>query len=431
MSYVPHTAEDIRQMLEATGVSTIEGLFSAVPAQLKKSPVSSIAANSEQEIRQKVRSDLALNVNFKAGFLGAGAYAHYIPAVVDQLTGRSEFYTAYTPYQPEISQGTLTAIFEFQTMICELAGLDIANASMYDGASAAAEAGMLAASFTGRKELLLANTLHPNYIEVIKTYAAPRGIVLRNGTDISENTAAVLFALPDFYGKVAEYIELIKAAKAQGALAVIIADPLLLSVVEAPGKLGADIVVGEGRPLGIPQWFGGPGVGFFAAKKELLRFMPGRIVGETIDKLGRKAFVLTMQTREQHIRREKATSNICSNQAWCALRATIYLSTMGPQGLKKVVRLILKRMTYAQKKISALPGYKLVTQGDSFREFVIECPAEAKKINQELLKENILGGYDLGGNKMLVCCTELTTEQDIDILVEKLKAFASVGVLQK
>lgn len=431
MSYVPHTAEDIRQMLEATGVSTIDSLFSAVPAQLKKSPVSSIAANSEQEIRQKVRSDLARNANFKASFLGAGAYAHYIPAVVDQLTGRSEFYTAYTPYQPEISQGTLTAIFEFQTMICELTGLDIANASMYDGASAAAEAGMLAASFTGRKELLLANTLHPNYIEVIKTYAAPRGIVLRNGTDISENTAAVLFALPDFYGKVAEYIELIKAAKVQGALAVLIADPLLLSTVEAPGKLGADIVVGEGRPLGIPQWFGGPGVGFFAAKKELLRFMPGRIVGETIDKLGRKAFVLTMQTREQHIRREKATSNICSNQAWCALRATIYLSTMGPQGLKKVVRLILKRMTYAQKKISALSGYKLGTQGDSFREFVIECPAEVKKINQELLKENILGGYDLGGNKMLVCCTELTTEQDIDLLVEKLKAFANVGVLQK
>lgn len=431
MSYVPHAAEDIRQMLEATGVPTLEGLFSSVPAQLKKIPVSSIAANSEQEMRQKVRSDLALNAKFKASFLGAGAYAHYIPAVVDQLTGRSEFYTAYTPYQPEISQGTLTAIFEFQTMICELTGLDIANASMYDGASAAAEAGMLAASFTGRKELLLANTLHPNYIEVIKTYADPRQITLRSGTDISENTAAVFFALPDFYGEVADYIELIKAAKAKGALAVIIADPLLLSVVESPGKLGVDIVVGEGRPLGIPQWFGGPGVGFFAAKKELLRFMPGRIVGETIDKLGRKAFVLTMQTREQHIRREKATSNICSNQAWCALRATIYLSTMGPQGLKKVVRLILKRMIYAQEKISALCGYKIFSQGDSFREFVIECPAEAKKINQELLKENILGGYDLGGKKMLVCCTELTTEQDIDLLVEKLKAFASVGVLQK
>lgn len=420
MSYVPHTADDVEQMLKVIGVNTVGELFSDFPEKFKKSPIKNFNAHSELELINSVKKDLADDIKIKASFLGAGAYDHYIPSVVNHLSGRSEFYTAYTPYQPEISQGTLTVIYEYQSMIAELTGMDIANASMYDGASAAAEAGILAASFTGRKELIIANKFHPNYLQVIKTYTAPRNIILKEETDITENTAAVLFALPDFYGTVSDYQDLIRKAKAKGALVIIVADPLLLSTQEAPGRLGADVVVGEGRVLGIPLWFGGPGLGFFAAKKELLRFMPGRIVGKTVDRDGRPAFVLTMQTREQHIRREKATSNICSNQAWCALRATIYMSILGLSGMQKVVTQCNQQLQKAQDKIIKIKGYKVLGLKNNFREFVIECPQPAAKINKKLLKKGIAGGYDLGGNKMLLCVTEKTTDEQINELVELL-----------
>lgn len=420
MSYVPHTSDDVQQMLSVIGVKNISELFVAVPEKLKKSTIQGLKPHSELELTQEVQRNISENLPIKASFLGAGAYDHFIPAVVNHLSGRSEFYTAYTPYQPEISQGTLTVIYEFQSMIAELTGCDIANASMYDGASATAEAAILATSFTGRKEIILANEISPNYKRVLKTYTEPRQLKVLEKTKINEQTAGVIFALPDFYGEINNYQDLIQEAKAKGALVIIIADPILLSSVAAPGKSGADIVIGEGRPLGIPLWFGGPGLGFFAAKKELLRYMPGRIVGKTVDKDGRGAFVLTMQTREQHIRREKATSNICSNQAWCALRATIFMSALGLSGLQRIVAQCNQQMQKAQEKIKKLIGYKVLNQKNNFREFVIECPQPAAKINKKLLKHGILGGYDLGGNKMLLCFTEKTTDEKIDLLMEHL-----------
>lgn len=411
-------------MLSVIGVSSVNDLFAVVPPEVKENAVFNLAALSELELEQTIKKELSLNKKNSAAFLGAGCYDHYIPAVVGHLAGRSEFYTAYTPYQPEISQGTLSVIYEYQSMISALAGLDIANASLYDGATACAEAALLALNNTKRNEIVLANMLHPNYYEVLKTYIEPRGHNISDNQEISEQTAAVIFSLPDFHGSVENLIPIIEKAKAFGALVIVNADPLLLAVLEAPGQLGADIVVGEGRPLGIPMSLGGPGLGFISIKKELLRFMPGRIVGRTVDTEGRSAFVLTMQTREQHIRREKATSNICSNQSLCALRAAIYLSVMGPVGLKKVVKLIQKRVNTAIALIEKIPGFSVLNKENCFREFVLDCPLPTAKLNKKLLAENIVGGYDLGGNKMLVCCTELTTDAQIKLLAEKIKSIA-------
>lgn len=422
--YTPHTKTDIQEMLSVIGVSSVNDLFAVVPPEVKENAVFNLAALSELELEQTIKKELSLNKKNSAAFLGAGCYDHYIPAVVGHLAGRSEFYTAYTPYQPEISQGTLSVIYEYQSMISALAGLDIANASLYDGATACAEAALLALNNTKRNEIVLANMLHPNYYEVLKTYIEPRGHNISDNQEISEQTAAVIFSLPDFHGSVENLIPIIEKAKAFGALVIVNADPLLLAVLEAPGQLGADIVVGEGRPLGIPMSLGGPGLGFISIKKELLRFMPGRIVGRTVDTEGRSAFVLTMQTREQHIRREKATSNICSNQSLCALRAAIYLSVMGPVGLKKVVKLIQKRVNTAIALIEKIPGFSVLNKENCFREFVLDCPLPTAKLNKKLLAENIVGGYDLGGNKMLVCCTELTTDAQIKLLAEKIKSIA-------
>ena len=426
MGYVPHTGADIKEMLQVIGAGSIDDLFRGIPAELKSSKIPVSKPISESELLQNIRNDLSLDIRIRASFLGAGRYRHYIPAVCKYLTGRSEFYTAYTPYQPEISQGTLTAIYEYQSMICELTGMDIANASMYDGASATAEAAVLAAAYTGRKEIVLANTFSPDYRKVIDTYAFPRGLSVLNGRDFSDKTAAVLFALPDFHGKIEDYRDLIEQAHATGALFIVAADPILLSVLESPGRLGADLATGEGQSLGNTQSFGGPGLGIFAAKKELLRYLPGRIVGKTIDAEGRDAYVLTMQTREQHIRREKATSNICSNQALCALTATIYLSVLGPEGLAKVAKLCKQRAEQAKRALGALEGFKLLSGKETYQEFVLECPEEVGVINKALLKDGIIGGYDLGGKRMLVCCTELTTAEQIKLLAEKLKKFAKV-----
>ncbi len=422
--YTPHTKADIQEMFSVIGISSIDELFAVVPAAVKNSASFNLSSLSEQELTASVKKDLSLNKKNKASFLGAGCYEHYIPAVVSHLAGRSEFYTAYTPYQPEISQGTLSVIYEFQSMICELAGLDISNASLYDGATACAEAALMALNNTKRDEIVLANALHPNYKEVLKTYIEPRCHYISDSQNVSEKTAAVIFSLPNFYGSVESLKPLVEKAKAFGALVIVNADPLLLSVLEAPGKLGADIVVGEGRPLGIPMSLGGPALGFMSVKKELLRFMPGRIVGRTVDAEGRAAFVLTMQTREQHIRREKATSNICSNQALCALMATVYLSVMGPAGLQHVVGLIQKRVNAAITLLEKIPGFKVLNKENCYREFVLECPVSAAEINKKLSAENIAGGYDLGGNKMLICCTELTADEQIKLLAEKIKIFA-------
>jgi glycine dehydrogenase subunit 1 len=411
MAYFPHTENDIQEMLQTIGVKNLDGLFADVPEKLKNSefpefkPVSEIELLAElNELRRQTE---------QTSFLGGGRYDHYIPPIVTALAGRSEFYTAYTPYQPEISQGTLTAIYEFQSMICELTGLDIANASLYDGATALAEAVGMAAAATGRLEYVLANPLNPNYQAVLKTYLEPRRITAQK--NITPNTAAVIFALPDFHGLIGGWTELRQKAQASGALFIVCADPLLLSAVEPPP---ADIIAGEAQPLGLPQNFGGPALGYLAAKKDFLRQMPGRIVGRTTDNRGQRPFVLTMQTREQHIRREKATSNICSNQALCALMATIYLAYMGKSGLQTVARLCKASTDYAKQKLGGVPNFS-VDQGEHFRDFVLHCPVSAPKINEAL--GGAPRGLPLDGQDLLLSVTEKTSPKQIDSLAEKLR----------
>lgn len=416
MNYIPHTEADINEMLQVVGVKAVAELYATVPAAIRNKQLPNLGPTSELELLAELAQLTATQPKFKASFLGAGRYDHYIPAVVKHLAGRSEFYTAYTPYQPEISQGTLSVIYEYQSMICALTGMDIANASMYDGASALAEAALVAMNFTKRKEIIVASKLHPNFKQVLHTYTDLHGMHIQDGTKITEATAAVIIAVPDLEGNIIDYTNLIAQAHAHKALAIVFVDPLLLSTIEAPGKYGADLVVGEGQPLGIAQSFGGPGLGFFAATQALLRFMPGRIVGKTTDTRGQEAYVLTMQTREQHIRREKATSNICSNQALCALMATVYMSTMGPQGMKHVVSLCQEHAEYARDKIAAIPGFTVETTGPLFREFVVKCPESVVVLNHRLFEKGIIGGYDLGNNRMLICCTELTTLAQIDAL---------------
>lgn len=416
MNYIPHTEADIKDMLQVIGVSSISDLYATIPAAIRNKPLAKLEPTSELELRAEIIALTATEHKVVASFLGAGRYNHYIPAVVKHLAGRSEFYTAYTPYQPEISQGTLSVIYEYQSMICALTGMDIANASMYDGASALAEAALVAMNFTKRKEIVVASKLHPNFKQVLHTYTTPHDIKIIDDSVITDATAAVIIAVPDFEGNINEYKQLIEKAHLHNALAIVFVDPLLLSSIEAPGIFGADLVVGEGQPLGITQSFGGPGLGFFAAKQALLRFMPGRIVGKTTDTRGQEAYVLTMQTREQHIRREKATSNICSNQALCALMATVYMSTMGPKGMRQVVALCQERAEYARDKISAIPGFSVETTGPLFREFVVKCPESVRGINDRLLEKGIIGGYDLGNNRMLICCTEMTKTEHIDAL---------------
>lgn len=405
MAYFPHAEKDIKEMLQAIGVKSVDALFADVPAELKNKKIPEFAAVSELELISeinKARQDCSTR---EYNFAGAGRYDHYIPAVVPQLAGRSEFYTAYTPYQPEISQGTLTAIYEFQSMICELTGLDIANASLYDGATALAEAVSMAVATTGRKEYVIANPLQPNYCKVLATYLRPRDITEQK--KINTQTAAVIFVLPDFHGLISDWAEVLQETKAAGALFIVCADPLLLSVIELPQ---ADIIVGEAQPLGISMSYGGPALGYLAAQKDFLRQIPGRIVGRTTDDRGNRPFVLTMQTREQHIRREKATSNICSNQALCALMATIYMSYMGASGMQTVAKLCKANTDYAKQKLGSVSGFA-VEKGEHFRDFVLQCPAGFKKNKFGLLLEN---------NRLLLSVTEKTTKEQIDKLADEL-----------
>ena len=413
MAYFPHTENDVQEMLRTIGVKSLDELFTAVPEKLKNPEFPEFKPVSEIDLLAEL-NELRRQPEHQAGsFLGGGRYAHYIPPAVTALAGRSEFYTAYTPYQPEISQGTLTAIYEFQSMLCELTGLDIANASLYDGATALAEAVSMAAAATGRLEYVLANPLHPNYCEVLKTYLLPRKITEQK--NITAGTAAVIFVLPDFHGLLSNWQEYLSRAKENGALFIVCADPLLLSVIEPPL---ADITVGEAQPLGLPQNYGGPALGYLAAKKDFLRQMPVRIVGRTTDNRGQRPFVLTMQTREQHIRREKATSNICSNQALCALLATIYMSYMGTSGLQTVARLCKANTDYAKQKLGSIPNFS-VDKGDHFRDFVLHCPVSAQKINKALGDSPI--GLPLDNRRLLLSVTEKTTKEQINKLAEGLR----------
>jgi glycine dehydrogenase subunit 1 len=443
-SYLPHTQEDRSTMLQNIGVTKIEELFIDIPTHLRLDrPLELPPAMSEFELVHAMEKLADRNDNLQeyTCFLGAGAYDHYIPSVVDHVIGRSEFYTAYTQYQPEISQGYLQALWEYQSMICQLTGMEVSNASMYDGGTAVAEAAMMACNATGRREVLVVNTVHPHYRAVLTTYGMDLGYTItefgyQNGvasleeltTLLSKNVAAVIIQSPNFFGCVEDVKKIAELAHAQGALLIVAVDPISLGLLEAPGVLGADIVVGEGQPMGLATAFGGPYLGFFAATEKLMRKMPGRIVGQTVDHDGNRGFVLTLQAREQHIRREKATSNICSNEALCALTAAVYLSAVGKEGLCKIAQLSLQKAHYTCRQLTKVTGFATVFSASYFKEFVIQCPRPVAEINKELLQEKIIGGLDLEiyypelKNCMLLCVTENRTLDDMNRLVAKLGA---------
>ncbi|SHF53984.1 glycine dehydrogenase (decarboxylating) alpha subunit [Desulfofundulus australicus DSM 11792] len=446
MRYLPNTIDDRQKMMADIGISSVEELFADIPEQVRlKRELNLPEALAEPELVRHLEDLAGKNGDTSryTCFLGGGYYDHYIPAVIPALLSRSEFYTAYTPYQAEISQGTLAAIYEFQTMICELTGMDVANASMYDGATALAEAAAVATGATRRQRVVVSRTVHPEYRQVLKTYLEPRGVELvelpfTNGVTTGDNldryinrqTAAVLVQQPNFFGCLEDVYSLQRAASGVGALFIVSADPISLGLLKPPGEYGASIVVGEGQSLGLPLNFGGPGFGYFAAREEFLRRIPGRVVGATSDTRGRRGYVLTLQAREQHIRREKATSNICSNQALCALAATIYLSAMGPAGLRRVAGLCAQKAAYAKKRLAAVKGITVAFNAPSFKEFVIKSEYPVTLVQGVLLRRGLVAGPDLGrfypelSNHLLVAVTEKRTKEEIDRLAEALEEVA-------
>ena len=429
-------------MLESIGAAGVGELFEQIPAELHmRGKLDLPEPLSEIELRQRFAELAAKNVTTDCypSFLGAGIYDHYIPSTVPAILGRSEFYTSYTPYQPEISQGTLQSIFEFQTLICQLTGMEVANASLYDGATALAEAALMASSVTGRTEWVVSTCVHPAYRETLRTYAWASGHTLieegREGitTDfgslskvVGENTACVIVQNPNFFGALESMTEAEALAHSNGALFVVSYDPISLGLLKPPGEHDADIAVAEGQPLGIPQAFGGPLVGLFTCKQQYVRQMPGRVVGATTDTEGRRGYVLTLQTREQHIRREKATSNICTNQGLCALATTVYLSTLGKTGLREVAELCVQKSHFLADEIAKLPGYEVPFKARFFQEFVAKCPKPSAEINEQLREKGLIGGLDLGrfypelSDCMLLCVTEKRTRREIDLLLEAL-----------
>lgn len=444
MSFIPNSSNIRRSMLEEIGYGDFEDLIKSIPASLRlKRPLNLPAPLSEVELVEGIRQLAEKNKKAVSVFTGGGAYDHFSPAAIDHILLRSEFYTAYTPYQAEVSQGTLQAIYEFQTFISRLTELPATNASMYDGASALAEAVSLALARTGRNEALISRSVNPFYIETVKTYLSGRKVKIKSlnifdgSTDfedlkakLSEKTAAIIIQNPNFFGLLEKASELSSYAKEKGALFIIVYDPISLGVLSSPGECGADIAVAEGQCLGIPLNFGGPYLGLFSARQEFVRNIPGRLSGRTRDSQGRTGYVLTLQTREQHIRRERATSNICTNQALCALAATVYLSLLGNSGLEKIGRLCLSKAHYAASKISQLPGYKLKYGGSFFKEFVVETPVSPHRIITRLAGKGIMSGVDIGkyvaGLKgcLMIAVTEKRTVRQIDDLVFELSKFA-------
>jgi len=359
--------------------------------------------------------------------LGAGSYDHFIPAIIKPLITRGEFITAYTPYQAEASQGTLQVIYEFQTLVCNLYGMEVANAGMYDGATSLAEAALMACRVTKREKVALANSISPAYSAVIRTYCQSQDIAVEivdpSSPALDGETACIVLQYPNYFGYIEDLQKLVDSAHAQGALAVVSTDPTAMGMFQTPGHYGADIVTGDGQPLGIPSSYGGPYVGLFATKQEYIRQMPSRLSGRTVDKNGKTGYVLTLQTREQHIRRERATSNICTNEALYALAATVYLAAMGKQGLRQVAELCYHKAHYAATKIGELPGYSLPIDQQFFQEFIVQCPTSPTEINRKLMERNILGGLDVSekiSNGMLLCVTEMNSQEDIDTLVSAL-----------
>ncbi|MTI94909.1 MAG: aminomethyl-transferring glycine dehydrogenase subunit GcvPA [Firmicutes bacterium] len=431
--YLPNTPEQRREMLAAIGVEKIEDLFADIPGKLRFKRDHNLPHPMAEPALVTHMESLAAKNNISAvNFLGGGVYDHFTPSAINHILTRSEFYTAYTPYQPEVSQGTLQAIFEYQSMICELTGADVSNASLYDGATAQSEAAIIALNTTRKRKLLVAETMHPWYRQVLTTsmdgldaevviIPAKDGRLCQQtlAKELDKDTAALMVQSPNFFGNLEDLPALGKELANHKALFVVTADPISLGVLEAPAKLGADIVIGEGQGLGLGQNFGGPLLGFMGVSSKLTRRIPGRVVGQTTDTEGRRGFVLTLQTREQHIRREKATSNICSNQALCALAASVYLSLMGPAGLQEVAKQSLLKANWAKEQLTAVPGVESAFAGPMFKEFVLKLPKPAAGVIDSLLEKGIYAGVDLGrfypdmADCLLVAVTEKRTREEI------------------
>ncbi len=445
MRYIPTTPEERARMLEAIGVRSVEELFADVPERVRlRRPLRLRPALSDVEVLRSLRAlaDRNGHADRLVCFAGAGAYDHFIPPAVWQLAGRGEFLTAYTPYQAEIMQGELQATYEYQTMVCELLGMEVANASMYDGASALAEAAVMARDLTGRDRVVTSQAVHPEYRQVLRTYTEPLGIRVTelrheegatppDGRAVDGRTAAVVVQHPNFFGCLEDVRAWAEVCHRAGALLVVAcADPLAYGLLEPPGALGADIVAAEGQPLGNPLNFGGPYLGIIATRQQFVRRMPGRLVGATLDRQGRRGFVLTLQTREQHIRREKATSNICTNEALNALAAAVYLSLLGPQGVRQVAELCVRKAHYLKARLQELDGFHLPFRTPTFHEFVVRTPRPAAAVVRALAREGFLAGVPLGrfyrgmAHHLLVCATETRTRDELDRFVDALARVA-------
>jgi glycine dehydrogenase subunit 1 len=440
MSYTANTPEQQREMLRRCGLSSIDDLFQDIPASLRPKSFSLPAGKSELEIHSYFERLAEQNYSHLINFVGAGFYDHFIPAAVDALVSRSEFYTAYTPYQPEMSQGTLQAIYEYQSDICRLTGMEAANASLYDGGTALYEACQMAIAATGRRKIVMDGGVNPIYRKMIYSYAANLSIefveipVSHGQSDrakvlptIDDSTAAVILQNPNFFGVIDDHADIVKACHTRGALAIQSVNPIAMALLRTPGDCDVDIATGEGQPLGIPLSFGGPYLGFMATRKSLVRKMPGRIVGRTVDGSGREGFVLTLQAREQHIRREKATSNICSNEALCALRAHIYLSLLGTEGLREVAQLCLDKANYAKKRLKAIRNVEVMESSPTFHEFTVRLNMDAGECVGRMIERGFAGGFPLGRyyqgmeNYLLIAVTEKRTKWEIGQFAEALE----------
>jgi glycine dehydrogenase subunit 1 len=444
MRYLPHTDSEISEMLKTIGVTAVGHLFKSIPPECLTKKTLNIKGGMDEPSLLKHLYELARknqSAENSISFLGCGAYRHYIPAAVKEIAGRSEFVTPYTPYQPEISQGTLQTMFEYQSMMCRIFGMDVCNASNYDAATSVAEAALMARRAAKNRQMIcIAENLHPEYIEVVRTVLGKEDGKIRiipsdNGTfnrsalkdSLKEDLAAVVVGYPNFFGIVEDFRDVADMVhKAGGLLVAAVQEPLALGILTPPGEWGADIAVGEGLSFGLPTSFGGPALGIFTAREALLRNMPGRICGSTVDSKGRRGFVLTISTREQHIRREKATSNICSNQALCAATAAIYLSLLGKEGFKQLAEINFSKSEYAKKILSKVDGVELKFNRPTFNEFVLKLPAPARTVLSALRRDNIFAGVDLGmfykdmSDCILICVTEMNSRDEIELLTNKL-----------
>ncbi|HYI16750.1 MAG TPA: aminomethyl-transferring glycine dehydrogenase subunit GcvPA [Thermomicrobiales bacterium] len=442
MTFNPHTKEDRQAMLAATGIASIEALFGAIPEDVRFPELTLPTPLSEQEAYRRLAELSSRNLNAfdNPSFLGAGSYTHYVPAAVQQITFRGEFYTAYTPYQPEVAQGTLQAIYEYQSMICALTGMEVSNASLYDGATALAEGALLTISLPRKRtRVVIAGTVHPNYVNVVRTYTSGIGVDVvqvplpADGlkTDpaafdeyLDDNLACIIVQYPNFFGTIEDIAAIGEKAHSAGANLVVSAYPTALGLLKPPGELGADVVTGEGQPLGNAQSFGGPVVGILATQQRLVRQMPGRLAGIAYDSEGKRGFVLALQTREQHIRREKATSNICTNQGLMALAASVYLSTLGPKGMRRVSEICYQNAHHLAAQLEATGKFKVVNDGEFFNEFTVASDESPAALNRRLQDAKIIGGLDLAtiaselDGKLLLCSTEMTGKAAIDRFVE-------------